>query len=85
MRMMQLTRACLCSLAVTTIMAGRTTAEPVQATLGADAHTVGLWLFSEGQGNSSACAVKGPPVDLHGATWTPGAKALRWRCIPGTR
>ncbi len=69
---------CLCFVAVVAAM--RTTqaaAEPVQTLLTADAHTVGLWLFKEGQGPDSVCEVKGmPPAVLKGATWVPGREGF---------
>ena len=69
---------CLCSFAiVVAVMTAQATAEPVQATFSADAHTTGLWLFKEGQGADSACEVKGmPPAVLRGATWVPGREGF---------
>ncbi len=60
-----------CALAATMI-AAPSAAEPVQTALTADAATVGLWRFREGQGERVACEVKAPPAILHGATWVPG-------------
>jgi hypothetical protein len=62
------------SLAVLALMlpAGAS-AEPVQTSFSADAHTVGLWLFKEGTGTTSASALPGgAAATLHGATWVMG-------------
>ncbi len=72
MRMLSLTFVCSCCLAAAAAMtAGPAVAEPVQTTFSADAATTGLWLFREGQGDTSA-AVKGPAAAVLGATWVPG-------------
>jgi polysaccharide biosynthesis protein PslG len=77
MRVRHLTRSCLCALAVlTTIVATRVAAEPVQATPTVDANTVGLWRFQEGQGDRVAGEAGAPAGKLHGATWVPGRKGF---------
>jgi len=58
------------------VLAARAAAEPVPTSLTADAATVGLWRFQEGEGNTSACEVKGPAATLHGATWVPGREGF---------
>ncbi len=73
MRLPRLTGLVVCSLAIAAgaipIRAG---AEPVPASLSADAATTALWRFREGEGNTSASEVKGPAATLHGAAWVPG-------------
>ena len=54
------------------MLAAGAAAQSVPGSLHADAATVGLWRFQEGEGNSSACEGKGPAAVLHGATWVPG-------------
>ncbi len=64
---------CSCALGVAfAIAASPVGAEPVQTTLTADANTVGLWRFQEGQGDRSACEGGAPAAVLRGATWVPG-------------
>ncbi len=58
------------------MLAAGAAAQSVPASLDADAATVGLWRFQEGEGNTSACAVKGPAATLHGATWVPGREGF---------
>jgi hypothetical protein len=68
-------RACAiaCSSVIATgLLAAGAAAEPEPPSLTADAATVGLWRFQEGEGNTSACAVEGPAATLHGAAWVPG-------------
>jgi hypothetical protein len=68
-------RACViaCSFVIADgVLASGAAAEPVPASLTADAGTVGLWRFQEGEGETSVCAVKGPAATLHGATWVLG-------------
>ncbi len=69
MRMSYLLGVGSCALAM---LAAPAAAEPVETALTADAATVGLWRFREGQGERVACEVKAPPAILHGATWVPG-------------
>ena len=67
--------ACVCfgSVAVTAILAAMACAEVVPTLPTADASTVGLWLFQEGQGDRVASAIQdGPAGKVHGATWVPG-------------
>lgn len=64
---------CSCALVGAFVIAGSpAAAEPVQTTLRADANTVGLWRFQEGQGDRSACEGRAPAAVLRGATWVPG-------------
>ena len=77
--MRRLRFACVCSFSLalsTAIHPAWAAAEPVQASLSADAATVGLWRFQEGQGNTSAAAVKAPAAILHGAAWVPGREGF---------
>jgi len=76
MRMLPLPCVCSCSLALVVAMVAPAAAEPVQATPAADAATVGLWRFQEGQGDRVACAVNAPAATLHGATWVPGREGF---------
>jgi hypothetical protein len=66
--------ACVCVLlAVGGVMTVAPAAgEAVPAVLVADAATVGLWSFQEGQGARVACATRAPAGTLHGAIWVPG-------------
>ena len=85
MRVFHLTCAASCLFAVAAAMiVAPAVAEPVQPVPVADAATVGLWRFQEGQGDRSASAVQGPAAVLHGATWVPGPKASPWPRIPDT-
>ena len=84
MRMWHRGLLCSCALEVAfAIAASPAAAEPVQTTFTADANTVGLWRFQEGQGVS--IGLRGPPPEavLCGATWVPGATASPWPCNPG--
>ena len=79
------------SLAATVILAASACAEPVPTMPSADASTVGLWLFQEGQGDRVASAISGGPAGrVHGAAWVPGIEgyALATHCgyvsIPDT-
>ena len=68
--------ACWCSVALAVAMtAWPAAAEPVQTALTADAATVGLWRFQEGEGDRVA-AVAGPAATVHGATWVPGREGF---------
>jgi hypothetical protein len=58
------------------VLASRAAAESAPTSLTADAGTVGLWRFQEGEGKTSVCAVKGPAATLNGATWVPGRDAF---------
>ncbi len=73
MRPWQLRCVLICSLSIAAGGIGlRADGEPVPVSLAADAATAGLWRFREGEGNVSACEVKGPAATLHGAVWVPG-------------
>ena len=63
--------SCVLGLAAA-LIAAPVAAETVQVMPAADAATVGLWRFQEGQGDRVACEGKAPAATLHGATWVPG-------------
>jgi hypothetical protein len=54
------------------VLAAGAAAQPAPTSRDADAATVALWRFQEGEGDTSACETKGPAAVLHGATWVPG-------------
>jgi hypothetical protein len=65
--------ACLCSFFAALVLAAQAGAEPVQTSFTRDAHTVGLWLFKEGVGATSAPEVPGgAAITVHGASWAMG-------------
>ena len=71
--MLRLACVCFGFVTVTAILAATASAEAVPTVPTADASTVGLWLFQEGQGDRVASAIKdGPAGKVHGATWVPG-------------
>ena len=74
MRMLRLNCICPCLLTlVAAMLPARAVAEPVQTSLTVDANTTALYLFKEGQGNSSACEVSSAPAALlNGTSWVPG-------------
>jgi len=75
-------------LAAVLTIAARAAAEPVPAVPTADAATLGLWKFQEGQGDRVACEGKAPAGKIHGAEWVPGrdgfalATQAGWMDIP---
>ena len=66
--MLRLACVCFGFVTVTAILAATASAEAVPTVPTADASTVGLWLFQEGQGDRVASAIKdGPAGKVHGA------------------
>ncbi len=77
MRRLRFNCVCSCVLPILAAMlATPVAAEPVPVTPAADAATLGLWRFQEGQGDRVACEGKAPAATLHGATWVPGRDAF---------
>jgi hypothetical protein len=74
MRLPRSTHVCLCLLVITLgTLIGEAAAESVPVSMTVDANTAGLWLFKEGTGTTSACAVTGmPAATFMGANWVPG-------------
>jgi hypothetical protein len=73
MRLLRYACVIACSLVIVAgLFPARAAAAPVPTSLTADAATVGLWRFQEGEGETSVCEAKGPAATLHGATWVPG-------------
>jgi hypothetical protein len=67
--------ACALILAVA-MLAAEAAAEPVQVAMTVDANTTALYLFNEGTGATTACAVTGvPSATFYGANWVPGRQA----------
>ena len=78
MRRLRLDGVSSCVLAIAAaLLATPVAAEPVQASPTADAATVGLWRFQEGQGDRVACEVKAP--GRHSARRNLGAGTRRLR------